>query len=60
MGNRGTNLYLSFKYGKAHRVDGSYYGRDRKGLKYYEPTISFVIKVYSVFLRNKEITLHPS
>lgn len=37
MGNRGTNLYLSFKYGKAHRVDGSYYRREGKNLKYYEP-----------------------
>lgn len=33
MGNRGTNLYLFFKCGKAHRVDGSCYRRDWKNLK---------------------------
>ena len=59
MGNRGTNLYLSFKYGKAHRVDGSCYGRRVRFLNIMNLP-SFVIKVYSVFLRNKEITLRPS
>lgn len=43
------------KYGKAHRVDGSCYEVVIKYIKV--PT--FVIKVYSVFLRNKEITLRP-
>ncbi len=60
MGNRGTNLYLSFKYGKAHRVDGSIMEGIGRVLNIMNLPSLLWLRYTHVFLRNKEITLHPS
>ena len=48
MGNRGTNLYLSFETNMEKRIEQTVVVVEGK---------LEAIKVYSVFLRNKEITL---